>query len=98
MKSFNQFITEKQESNDLHAMDYDKNYGTSFRWAHTPKDQAGTFSLVTPSNAGAWKKWKPVSSKQASRLKDKWHQHKEAETLHKFVAPHKAKQIQTHRI
>jgi len=98
MKSFKQYITEKQESNDLHAMDYDKNHGTSFRWARTPKDQAGTFSLVTPSNGAAWTKWKPVSSEHASMLKDKWHQHKEAGTLHKWLAPHKAAQIQTHRI
>ncbi len=83
---------------DLHAMDYDKNYGKSFRWALTPEDQVGTFSLVTPSNADAWKNWKPVSAKQASMLKDKWRQHKETGTLHDFVAPYKAKQIQTHRI
>jgi hypothetical protein len=98
MKSFRQHIMEKEESNDIHSMDYDKNHGKSFRWAYTPKNQAGTFSLVTPSNAGAWKKWKPVSSTEESMLKDKWHQHKEAGTLHNFVAPHKAKQIQTHRI
>jgi len=78
---------------DLHAMDYDKNYGKSFRWALTPEDQVGTFSLVTPSNGDAWKNWKPVSAKQASMLKDKWHQHKETGTLYDFVAPHKAKQI-----
>jgi len=98
MKSFNQFITENQESNDLHSMDYDKNHGKSFRWAYTPEDQAGTFSLVTPSNGDAWKNWKPVSSKHASMLKNKWHEYKEAGTLHMVVAPHKAAQIQTHRI
>jgi len=98
MKSFQQYITEKQESNDLHSMDYDKNHGKSFRWAYTPKDQTGTFSLVTPSNGDAWEKWKPVSPKHASMLKNKWHRHKKAGTLHKFVAPHKAAQIQTHRI
>jgi len=82
-------------SNDIHSMDYDKNYGKSFRWAHTPKDQAGTFSIVTPSNADAWKNWKPVSSTQASMLKDKWQNHKEAGTLHEFVGLHKATQILT---
>lgn len=82
----------------MDSFDYDKNYGKSFRWAHTPEDQPGTYSLVTPENGDAWTKWKPVNSKQASNLRDNWHQHKDAGTLHHFVAPHKAEQIKKHRV
>ena len=94
MKTFIQYISESDF--DIHSLDYDKNHGKSFRWAETPKDQPGTFSIVTPSNGDAWNNWKPVSPKQADMLRDKWHEHKEAGTLTTFVDPHKIKQIAKH--
>ena len=54
--------------------------------------------MVTPENDSAWTDWKPVSSEHHSMLRDKWHKHKEAGTLHDFVAPHKVDQIAKHVI
>ena len=99
MKRFLQYLREQPENPiDLHQLDYDKNYGRSFRWTYTPKDQAGTFSLVTPYNGDAWKNWEPVSQEHSEMLRDKWHEHKNAGTLVDFVAPHKARQIQRYAI
>ena len=97
MKTFLQHIKEEEEFN-IHNVDYNKNYGKSFRFAYTPKDQPGKFSMVTPENDSAWTDWKPVSSEHHSMLRDKWHKHKEAGTLHDFVAPHKVDQIAKHVI
>ena len=72
--------------------------GKSFRWAYTPQSQDGKFSMVTPENDSAWTDWKPVSDEHHDMLRDKWHEHKEAGTLHDFVAPHKVDQIEKHAI
>ena len=96
MKRFLQYLSESDF--DIHQLDYDTNHGKSFRWAYTPKDQGGTFSIVTPSNGDAWENWKPVSPEHAEMLRDRWHEHKEPVTLHTFVAPHKVKQIEQHAV
>jgi len=96
MKRFLHYLSESDF--DIHSLDYDTNHGKSFRWAYTPKNQEGTFSIVTPSNGDAWENWKPVSSEHAEMLRDKWHEHKEAGTLRTFVAPHKINQIKHHAV
>ena len=96
MKRFLEFILESDF--DIHSLDYDQNYGKSFRFAYTPKDQSGTFSMLTPSNAGAWKSWKPVSSQDGEMLKNEFLKHQKAGTLNQFLAPHKVKQIAKHAI
>jgi len=99
MKTFFQYLREETEF-DIHNVDYDKNYGKSFRWAYTPEGQGvpGSFSLVTPENGDAWKNWKPVSDEHHKMLRDKWHEQKEAGTLVTFVAPYKIDQIEKHAI
>jgi hypothetical protein len=96
MKRFLEFISESDFN--INSLDYNQNYGKSFRFAYTPKDQPGTFSIVTPSNAGAWKSWKPVSAQHNAMLKKKFLGHQKAGTLSKFIAPHKAKQIAKHAV
>jgi len=96
MKRFLQYLSES--AFDIHSLDYDANHGESFRWAYTPKDQPGKFSIVTPSNGEAWTDWKPVSPEHSDMLRDKWNKHKEAGTLNDFVAPHKINQIEQHAV
>ena len=103
MKRFLEFISESNFN--INSLDYDLNYGKSFRFAYTPKGAAtgadakeGVYSIVTPSNAGAWKSWKPVSSQHGEMLKKKFLGHQKAGTLSKFIAPHKAKQIAKHAV
>ena len=96
MKRFLEFISESDFN--INSLDYDQNYGKSFRFAYTPKDQSGTFSIVTPSNADAWKSWKPVSSQDGEMLKKKFLEHQKAGTLNQFLRPHKVKQIAKHAI
>ena len=91
MLTFKQYILE-----DIHKVDHDKEYGKSFRYAKTPKDQPGEISIVTPENEGAWKDWKPVSNKTKNMMKSNWQKQRKQGTLHKYLAPHKASQILKH--
>tara|TARA_R110002051_G_C8733329_1_gene498161 strand:+ start:730 stop:1011 length:282 start_codon:yes stop_codon:yes gene_type:complete len=79
---------------DIHSVDYDTYYGRWFRWAHTPEDQTGTFSLVTPYNGDAWLNWEPLTEEDEKKLRGIWLEHQNAGTLKEFVAPHKLKQIE----
>ena len=94
MKSSKQYILESNF--DIHDLDYKKNYGISFRWAYTPKDQPGKFSLITPENESAWNEWKAVSGRDHARLRKHWNTNRENRTLGEFIAPHKLEQIKKH--
>ena len=91
MISFKQYISE-----DINKIDHDKEYGKSFRYAKTPKDQPGEISIVTPENADAWENWKSVSNKTKNMMRSTWLKHHEQGTVHTHVAPHKASQILKH--
>ena len=91
MISFKQYISE-----DINKIDHDKEYGKSFKYVNTPKDQPGEISIVTPENAGAWENWEPVSEKKKKMMRSNWQKQRKQGTLHKYVAPHKASQILKH--
>ena len=70
------------ESNDFEErlyIDWDENYGKSFKIVHTPEGaQSGVewnpdlVSVVTPENTSAWYEWEELSPKKLLKWKDRW--------------------------
>ncbi len=72
-------ITESNDSIERLYIDWDKNYGKSFKLVHTPEGaQIGVewnpdlVSVVTPENTSAWDEWEELSPKKLLKWKDRW--------------------------
>jgi len=72
-------ITESNDSIERLYIDWDKNYGKSFKVVHTPEgSQSGIewnpdlVSVVTPENTSAWYEWEELSPKKLLKWKDRW--------------------------
>ena len=82
------------ESNSRQYIDWDSNYGKTFKLVHTPKGaQSGAewspslISVVTPENGDAWKLWKEVHDEVKQNWKTNW------DEIQKNLADHKYDQI-----
>ena len=79
MKSMMGLITESNDSIERIYIDWDENYGKSFKIVHTPEGaQSGMewnpdlVSVVTPENTSAWYEWEELSPKKLLKWKDRW--------------------------
>jgi len=67
------------DSGEMYYIDWDENYGKSFKLVHTPEGaQSGVewnpsiISVVTPENKRAWYTWKELSPKKLLKWKENW--------------------------
>jgi hypothetical protein len=72
-------INESNDSIERLYIDWDENYGKSFKIVHTPEGaQSGMewnpdlVSVVTPENESAWDMWEELSPKKLLKWKDRW--------------------------
>ena len=72
-------ITESNESKKRLYIDWDKNYGKSFKLVYTPEGaQSGVewtpdlISIVTPENTNAWYEWEELPMEKLMGWKEKW--------------------------
>jgi hypothetical protein len=72
-------ITESNDSIERLYIDWDENYGKSFKIVHTPEGaQSGMewnpdlVSVVTPENESAWDMWEELSPQKLLKWKDRW--------------------------
>ena len=78
-------INEKTEqpilnkSNEKYHIDWDENYGKSFKLVHTPEGtQSGVewtpdlISIVTPENTDAWYEWEELPEEKLMGWKENW--------------------------
>jgi len=87
MKTFKEFFTESRQ-----PIDWDSNYGKTFKIVHTPKGRQSTgatwtpdlVSVVTPENEDAWTSWKEVPSTLLTQWKSKWNQIQKSLGQHKY--------------
>jgi len=90
MKTFKQFFTESRQ-----PIDWDSNYGKTFKIVHTPEGRQSTgatwspdlVSVVTPENGEAWTSWKEVDKDILSNWKNNWNK------IQKSLGDHKYEQI-----
>jgi len=87
-------ITESNDSIERLYIDWDENYGKSFKIVHTPEGtQSGMkwnpdlVSVVTPENESAWYEWEELSPKKLLKWKDRW------DEVQKTLGDHKYNQI-----
>lgn len=87
MESFREFIQESRT-----YIDWDKNYGKTFKLVHTPEGQQSQgaqwspdlVSVVTPENGNAWKTWKEVPSNILANWKANWNNIQNSLGQHKY--------------
>jgi len=76
-------------------IDWDLNYGKSFKLVHTPEGKQSSetkwtpdlISIVTPENGDAWSEWIEVDADTLLKWKDKWN------NIQKSLGDHKYNQI-----
>ncbi len=80
------------DSGEKYYIDWDDNYGISFKIVHTPEGaQSGVewnpdlVSIVTPENTNAWFEWEELPEKKLIRWKRNWDDiQKTALATHKY--------------
>lgn len=90
MKTFKEFFTESRV-----PIDWDSNYGKTFKLVHTPEGQQSNgsqwspdlVSVVTPENGEAWTTWREVSNNILTNWKANW------DRIQKSLGDHKYEQI-----
>ncbi|MGA1048581.1 MAG: hypothetical protein ACO3UU_11240 [Minisyncoccia bacterium] len=94
MKSMMGLITESNDSIERLYIDWDENYGNSFKIVHTPEGaQTGgewnpdLISIVTPENTNAWYEWEELPEEKLMGWKENW------DTIQKGLGDHKYNQI-----
>jgi len=94
IKSMIGLITESNDFEQRLYIDWDENYGNSFKIVYTPEGaQTGDewnpnlISIVTPENTNAWYEWEELSPKKLSKWKDRW------DDIQKSLGDHKYNQI-----
>ena len=86
-------------------IDWDKNYGKTFKLVHTPEGQQSRgaqwspdlVSVVTPENGNAWKTWKEVPSNILANWKTSWNNIQHSLGQHKYdqiIRSQKALQVE----
>lgn len=73
-------------------IDWNKNYGKTFKLVHTPEGRQSEgsewtpdlISVVTPENGDAWNSWKEVPSEILSKWKLNWKQIQKSLGQHKY--------------
>jgi hypothetical protein len=67
------------DSGEMYYIDWDENYGKSFKIVHTPegaqngvKWDPNMVSVITPENGKAWNMWVELSPKKLLKWKDSW--------------------------
>ena len=67
------------KSNEKYNIDWDENYGKSFKLVHTPEGaQSGVewtpdlISIVTPENTDAWYEWEELPEEKLMGWKENW--------------------------
>jgi hypothetical protein len=67
------------DSGEMYYIDWDENYGKSFKIVHTPegaqngvKWDPNMVSVITPENGKAWNIWIELSPKKLLKWKDSW--------------------------
>jgi len=80
--------------NKKYYIDWDKNYGKSFKLVYTPEGaQSGVewtpdlISIVTPENTNAWYEWEELSDEKLDMWKENW------DNIQKTLGNHKYNQI-----
>ena len=88
------YLQEGYSLNENKYIDWDKNYGKTFKIVHTPKGaQSGgewspdLVSVVTPENSDAWTDWKEIAPESLKNWKKNWN------NLQKSLGDHKYGQI-----
>jgi len=95
MMGVNNEETEQPILNELgekYYIDWDENYGKSFKLVHTPEGaQSGVewtpdlISIVTPENTNAWYEWEELPVEKLMRWKGNWNDiQKTALAVHKY--------------
>ena len=87
MKSFKTFILENRQ-----FINWDENYGKTFKLVHTPEGRQSEgskwtpdlISVVTPENGNAWNSWKEVPFEILSKWKINWNQIQKSLGQHKY--------------
>jgi hypothetical protein len=87
MKSFKTFILENRQ-----FINWDENYGKTFKLVHTPEGRQSEgskwtpdlISVVTPENGDAWNSWKEVPFEILSKWKINWNQIQKSLGQHKY--------------
>ena len=94
MKSMMGLITESNDSMERSYIDWDENYGKSFKIVHTPEGaQTGgewnpdLVSIVTPENTNAWYEWEELPEEKLIGWKENW------DKIQKGLGDHKYNQI-----
>ena len=84
MNNDNQILRIKQlitiineNNNDYEYIDWDSNYGKTFRIVHTPEGATENWnpdliSVVTPENSNAWFEWVELPEEKLTRFKKNW--------------------------
>jgi hypothetical protein len=87
-------ITESNDSIERLYIDWDENYGNSFKIVHTPEGaQTGgewnpdLISIVTPENTNAWYEWEELPEEKLIGWKENW------DKIQKGLGDHKYNQI-----
>ena len=87
-------ITESNDFEERLYIDWDENYGNSFKIVHTPEGaQTGgewnpdLISIVTPENTNAWYEWEELPEEKLIGWKENW------DRIQKGLGDHKYKQI-----
>lgn len=95
-KNINETIVRIKEMMGLEKklyIDWDTNYGKTFKIVYTPKGsqsgkwEKGLISIVTPENGESWFKWKELSNKRLEFFKKQW------DVIQKSLGDHKYEQI-----
>ena len=92
IQSMMDLITESNKSKERLYIDWDKNYGKSFKLVYTPEGaQSGVewtpdlISIVTPENTNAWYEWEELPMEKLMGWKEKWDGiQKTALAVHKY--------------
>jgi len=94
IKSMMGLITESNDYIERLYIDWDENYGNSFKIVHTPEGtQTGgewnpdLISIVTPENTNAWYEWEELPEEKLIGWKENW------DGIQKGLGVHKYNQI-----
>jgi hypothetical protein len=79
------------DSGKMYYIDWDENYGKSFKIVHTPEGtQNGVewnpnmVSVITPENGKAWNMWVELSPKKLLKWKDSWNDIQKSLGVYKY--------------
>jgi hypothetical protein len=79
------------DSGEMYYIDWDENYGKSFKIVHTPegaqngvKWDPNMVSVITPENGEAWDVWIELSPKKLLKWKDSWNDIQKSLGVYKY--------------